>query len=143
MAADCDLYDTGLIAKLADLIDLGDFEDSSTTAIISCKIQNDGDSLATVVKVAARCLNGLYSGQDDSIGNEIIVNQYIEAQVGGGGYQAIGGDFSITDSAGNWLAISDIAAGAASSQVDFRLVLPAGISSAGNVLFQILVSFKP
>ena len=145
MTALLEIYDTSLTTAKADQVDIGDIEENEINQIYECKIQNDGDSTATNVRLFCRCLNGLYSGQNDDIGNEIVVSQYVEVDVAGGGYNAIGGDFaggSSPSPAGNYVSLSDIAAGANSGTVTFRLNLPSGISTAGDVFFQIGVSYK-
>ena len=146
MAANLEIYDTTLTTVLDSFQSLGDLENGNTSGLISIKIQNDGSTSATNIRLFARCINGLYTGQTDSGGQEAITEQWIQVQESNGGYQAIGGDFaggSNPSAAGNYFAVSDIAASGASGQIDFKVVIPSSSDTAGEFILQIGVSYKP
>jgi len=146
MAADCELYDPTLTTIEPDSISLGDLVENQSVLIRSVKVQNDGDSASSFTRYFCRCFNGLYTGQSNEAGQEIVTLQALEITVGGSPLQPIGGDFaggSNPSPAGNYYDIGALAAGAATAQIDIYLNLPSGMSSAGRISFQQGVSFQP
>ena len=145
MAAYLEIYNTALTVIQDDVVKIGDAQTGSTVDLGSIKMKNIGDSTATLVRICARCSNGLYTGQADEKGQEIITNKYLEADINdGSGWQPIGGDFSPTDSTDNYISLPDLTAGSSSNQIDFRLNLSGvTLSSFGKLRFQgYLVSYK-
>jgi len=144
MTAALEIYDSALTAAKGEQIELGETTPGGGYIDLgSYKIRNDGDSTATNIRIGCRCLNGLYSGQDNNLGQEIVTEQAVEASVNGGSWTQIGGDFSVEDPAENYIALPDIDAGNSSNEIKLRMAIPADFETVGVVVFQgLVVSFE-
>lgn len=146
MSAILEIYNTTVTVVSGTIVKIGDIQTDSTVDLGSVILKNIGSTAATLVRICGRCSNGLYTGQQKENGQEIVTGQYLEVDRNdGNGWTPIGGDFSPTDLATNYATLPDIAAGALSTQLDFRLNLTGiTLESFGKVRFQgYLVSYQP
>lgn len=145
MPGSLELYNLAKTAILSDFVDLGGTPENVTIDIASFIIENIGDETCTNIRCFCRPFNGLYTGQDNSAGQEIVTGKMVQFRENLGAWQSTGGDFSGGGSpspAANYFPISDIAAGADSLRIDARIVITAAVLMAGRVFFQIGVNYQ-
>jgi len=141
MPANLEIYDTTLSTTIPNLVSAGDAEEGEGISVFSFKIRNDGDATATAVRLFARCINGLYTGQQNGFGQEAVTEQWIQVD-SGSGFTPIGGNFGNGDPGTNYVSLANISSGASSAQIDVKLVTPVGMSSYGQTRIEVGVSCK-
>jgi len=139
MAAFLEIYDPSLTTIL-NSHDFGNINIGDESAPLQFKVKNNGDEIATTVRLFARTNNHLYSGQSNPAGQEIVTEQWVEMN-DGGSYQPVGGDFGNQGLAGNYLAIADIPPGGASATINLKLVTQDPCDTIGAANLQIGVSY--
>ena len=103
--------------------------------------------VATNIKISVACSNGLFTGQDNGIGQECVTEQWLEVKsngvVGSGitddaqaTYTPIGGGFT----GSKYLSVGNIPANTA-RKLFIRLNIPASITSDGSVYPKIVVQY--
>lgn len=127
------------------LFDIGDVKAGEATVIMAMAIENTGSGPptrqgnASDVRVFARCNNGLYAGQQTEFGQEAVTEQWIEADIGAG-FVPVGGDYSPTDPASNYVSIPDIGWTFVSNIIVFRLNIPSSVETVGELYVEFGVS---
>lgn len=144
MTASLEIYKSDLVTIADEELDIGDKDTGSGYVTVGTfYVKNIGDSTATSIRIGVRCMNGLYSSQDNNLGQEIVTEQLVGVKVGSGAWTAIGGDFAIDSPAGNYVTLPNLAAGVTSSAIQVRINLVAGLSTIGVTIFQgLVISFK-
>lgn len=117
-------------------IDFGSTIGTSDTVTI--RVYNSGDATAADLFIGCATVVWAFAGALNSQGQELVDNQWIQAKVGAGAWTPIGGDPSVP---ANILTLTPPAAGAY-VEVSLRLVVPAGVSTAGNYSFMPFVAWK-
>jgi hypothetical protein len=103
----------------------------TTTGTVVIRLYNSGDATPDELLFGAMTSPCSYTGARNSQGQEAITEQWLQAKEGAGAWTPVGGDPA---TASNVLSVTPPAA-AAYTTISLRMVVPASISTGGNVLF--------
>jgi len=134
-----EIYDTAVVTIL-DTINAGDVPSGTTSAVFSLKIRNIGTGTATSIRIGVRTNNGVYTDQSLANGQEAVTETWVQIDKGSG-YSARGGDFGNQGVLANYETHTDLAAGAVSSTINFKAVIPDPIDSNGNTRVSLVASY--
>ena len=135
-----EIYDTGL-GVIQNSLDFGDLDYGEDSSEFTIKIKNIGTDTATNIRLFARTTNNLYSGQENSNGQEAIDEQWVSVKVGAS-YKAIGGDFGNQGSTSNYESIPDLSAASSTGDILVKISPPTGGVTNGVFRIALGVSYE-
>lgn len=113
----------------------------ATSSEFLLNLQNTSGGDFTVVRLFAKPITGLLSGQEDVEGQEASDERWLEVRVPPSAYQGIGGAYGDSDPAANYVDIGPILDGA-DKDLDVRVVIPLGASTGERSYVRLGISYE-